>query len=233
MFSQRTSLTSPRSSVHSNEDETPNDDEIIFSGYMQKRGQKWKSFKKRWFVLRRDKSLSYYSNPKDEKPGGTLILTGCLMSDLNTNDEEEMLSVFQKQEKELKKGRTKQTYDEASRYLDAALLAYGQNPDAYNEDISNSVSVLNGLKSLEIVEKKYYRIAITCPVSFSGDERQEMRSFPLDCMDFENYQKWVKHLKSVIEEEKEKTITLDHHFLFDSVKKYYDFFEVCFHFFNF
>jgi hypothetical protein len=152
------------------------------------------------------------------------------MSDLNTNDEEEMLTVFQKQEKELKKGRTKQTYDEASRYLDAALLAYGQNPDAYNEDISNSVSVLNGLKSLEIIEKKYYRIAITCPVSFSGDERQEMRSFPLDCMDFENYQKWVKHLKSVIEEEKEKTITLDHHFLFDSVKKYYDFFEVFFHF---
>ena len=219
-------LTSPRGS----NSEEIEEEEIIFSGYMMKRGQKWKSWKKRFFVLRNDKSLSYYSKEKDEKPSGTLILTGCLMTDLNTNDEEEMSKIFQKQEKELKKGKTKKDYDEGTRYLETALFAYGQNPEAYHEDISTSTSLLNGFKTSGslVLDKRFYRIGITCPVSFSGDERQEMRSFPFDCIDFENHQKWLKHLKSVVEEEKEKTVILDHHFLFDSIKKYFDFFEVNF-----
>eukprot|EP01080_Neovahlkampfia_damariscottae_P002602 gene2602-3562_t len=216
-FSPRTSFSEERS----DEDEQ----EIIFSGYMMKRGQKWKSWKKRWFVLRSDKSLSYYSKEKDEEPSGTLILTGCLMTDLNTNDEEEMAKIFRKQEKELKKGKTKKDFDEGAKYLDTALYAYGQNPEAYHDDISTTTSLVNSFKGLDIIDKRFYRIGITCPVSFSGNERQEMRSFPFDCMDLENHQKWLKHLKSVMEEEKEKIVILEHHFLYDSVKKYFDFFE--------
>ncbi|KAJ5080786.1 non-specific serine/threonine protein kinase [Anaeramoeba ignava] len=50
------------------------EEKVIKQGFMTKQGGRWKSWKKRWFVLR-GKIIFYYKNPKKRSPIGMLPIT--------------------------------------------------------------------------------------------------------------------------------------------------------------